>query len=266
MGVDCGGTVAHPAWCPKPSLGRYLNAVGLPAANCQPDPMFDGLDHVELLRHEHSWHTAIGELRELWAAHGDEARTRVAEVQKRYVDRRAAMIVDAVMSVQQDYERKVLPLVARFEETPAAASLEALSELNGVDQTLFNNSPKRTATIVGVAQGLLRYGRERRLDEEQAVPSWARVTDGLEFAHDSEPYVGRVQGIGLALMGYLRLLGGADSIKVDDRVIRRLRQLGFDLGEPPQSRRGLMTCVLAAQEVGMRLGELDQLLWWQVPG
>jgi hypothetical protein len=72
--------------------------------------------------------------------------------------------------------------VERFDQTPSAASLEAPGELEGIDQTLFNNSPKRTTTIVGVARGLLRYGQERGLDDEQAARSWARVTDGLEFA------------------------------------------------------------------------------------
>jgi hypothetical protein len=104
----------------------------------------------------------------------------------------------------------VLPLVARFDQTPAAASLEALAAFEGIDQTLFNNSPKRTVTIVAVALGLRRYGRERGLGDDEAARSWARVTDGLEFAHESDPYVGSAKGIGFALMGYLRLLCGAD--------------------------------------------------------
>ena len=43
--------------------------------------------------------------------------------------------------------------------------------------------------------------------------------------------MGSVSGIGAALMGYLRLLSGADSIKIDGRVTSRLRGLGFDLGK-----------------------------------
>jgi hypothetical protein len=112
---------------------------------------------------------------------------------------------------------------------------------------------------------LLRFGQERGLDDEQAARNWARATDGLEFAHESDPYVGCVKGIGFALMGYLRLLCGADSIKVDGRVVTRLQELGFDLGDPPRPRRGLMICVLAAQQIDIRLGELDQLLWWPPP-
>ena len=130
--------------------------------------------------------------------------------------------------------------------------MKALSELDGIDQTLFNNSPTRTDTIVGVARGLLRYGEERGLDNDDAARSWARVTDGLEFAHESDPYVGRVKGIGFALMGYLRLLCGADAIKVDGRVVARLQELGFDLGEPAQPQRGLMISVLAAQQLDLK--------------
>ena len=136
--------------------------------------MFDDLDPEELLRYEPAWHEAVGRLAALHAAHGEQARVRLAEIQQRYVDRRPAMIVDAVMSVQQDYERVVLPLVERFDQTPAAASLDALARLDGIDQTLFNNSPRRMATIVAVAEGLLRYGRERGLSDEEAARSWAR--------------------------------------------------------------------------------------------
>lgn len=227
--------------------------------------MFDDLDADDLLLHEPSWHEAVGKLQSLRAAHGEQARARLAEVQQRYVNRRPAMVVDAVMSAQQDYEKAVLPLVGAFDQAPAAASLEALGELEGIDETLFNNSPKRTATIVGVARGLRRYGHERGLNDEDAARSWAQATDGLEFAHEADPYVGDVKGIGLALMSYLRLLCGADTIKVDGRVVDRLQELGFDLGNPPEPRRGLMTSVLAAQKIGLGLGELDQLLWWPAP-
>jgi len=226
--------------------------------------VFADLDPEELLRYEPAWHEAVGRLAALHAAHGEQARVRLAEVQQRYVDRRPAMIVDAVMSVQQDYERVVLPLVERFDQTPAAASLDALARLDGIDQTLFNNSPQRTATIVAVAEGLLRYGRQRGLSDEEAARSWARVTDGLEFAHEADPYVGSAKGIAFALMGYLRLLCGADTIKVDGRVTGRLQELGFDVA-PKQPQRGLMVAVLAAHQIGVGLGELDQLLWWPSP-
>ena len=229
--------------------------------------MFDDLDPAELLRHDAGWHEAVARLEALRDQHGEQARARLHEAQQRYVNRRPAMIVDAVMSVQQDYEQVVLPLVARFDRTPAARSLGALAALESIDQAMFNNSPKRTETITGVAEGLLRYGRERGLADEEVARHWARVTDGLEFAHEADPYVGSVSGIGAALMGYLRLRSGADSIKIDGRVTSRLRGLGFDLGEKPQPepRRALISAVLAAQQIGTSLGELDQLLWWPAP-
>lgn len=127
------------------------------------------------------------------------------------------MVVDAVMSVQQDYERSVVPLVKRFERTPVARSFQALSELTGVDSTMFNSSPRRTATIVGGAKGLALFGSERGLDDEAGACRWAEVTAGLEIAPKADPYVGAVSGINVALLGYLRLLSGQDTIKVDGR-------------------------------------------------
>jgi len=138
---------------------------------------------------------------------------------------------------------------------------------SGIDETFFNNSPRRLATVTGVASALARFGRERGLDDEEAVIDWTGASAGLEFAPKADPYCGAVAGVGCALLAYLRMLGGADTRKPDGRVHEALLGLGFDLPPLDVSNRDglgqriLGVALLAAQRIGAP-GELDQLLWW----
>ena len=68
-----------------------------------------------------------------------------------------------------------------------------------------------------------------------------------------------MRGIGPALFAYMRLRSGADTVKVDLRVIRRLRAAGLEV---PDTTSGLVLCQALAAELGIRTAELDKLLWW----
>jgi hypothetical protein len=226
-------------------------------------------DAQDLTRFDGRFNAAVSELEGLWQRRGDDARHRFVEVRSRYAGRRPAMVVDAVMSIQQRYD-VVLKLVERFEQTPAAVSLRALERLDGIDPAFFNNSARRLTTITLVAGALARFGEERGLDDNAAVDAWSRAAAGLEFAPKADPYVGVVPGVGPAVLAYLRLLGGADTLKPDGRVHSALLNLGFDL--PPEDasnrdglgQRILMVGLMAAERIGASPGELDQLLWWAV--
>jgi hypothetical protein len=230
--------------------------------------MLGSPDADQLMRFDQAHQDALRRLHDLWLRRGDEARTRLTDIRGRYVGRRAAMVVDAVMSIQQRYEVAVLPFVERFDKTPAAESLRALADLQGIDERYFNNSPGRLGTVTGVARALVRYGEERGLENEEAVVAWAAASAGLDFAPKTDPYCGVVPGVGCALLAYLRLLGGADTLKPDGRVHAAL--LGFGFALPPlkvTNRDGLGQHILAmglvaAEQIGASPGELDQLLWW----
>jgi hypothetical protein len=216
------------------------------------------------LRATAGWPEAVAKLREMWAIHGDHAKQRAAEIADYHAGRRGLMVVDVVLSNQRRYDRIVTPLLNRWrEEVRQAGGDQSLKWL--VDHPLSSPTyPLRrteSATIANVALGLLRFGSDYGLDEDEACTTWAMSVHGLELAPKLDPYVGAVSGIGPALFAYTRILCGADTIKPDVRVIRELQSLGVALpsGDPIA---GFVVAACMAYELRISLVELDQLLWY----
>jgi len=202
------------------------------------------------------WKTAIANLGDLHLMYGANARTQAAAFGETYYDRIPAMVVDVVTSRQRSYDNRVLPLVQRFEQTPGADSLTALA-YHGSNLPGLRTGEDQTIRMV--ADGLLRCGNHT--SDRHALDSWCAQTVGLELAHNLDPYVGAVHGIGPALFAYLRMRAGADTIKVDVRVKNALRELGFQL--PQNDTSVYLLAQLAARQTSQRLIELDQLLWFK---
>lgn len=206
------------------------------------------------------WPTAIARLGALYEAHGAEAEARAHRYADRYRGRRAAMVFDVVASRQRRYETRVLPMVDRFAQTEAARSLEALVRL-GVGAE-FRLRQGEVETMRGVAEGLLRFGRDHGLEDDETIARrWAEGCGEFEHASSLEPYVGSVRGVGPALLAYLRMRSGADAIKPDLRVRDGLNRLGFTV--PNDVHAILAVATAAARELGISRLVLDQLLWWQ---
>jgi hypothetical protein len=71
-----------------------------------------------------------------------------------------------------------------------------------------------------------------------------------------------VSGLGRpALFAYLRMRAGADALKPDQRVHAAFRTLGYKAPNDPHAM--LMVARGAAEEVGIGLLVLDQLLWFE---
>jgi hypothetical protein len=204
------------------------------------------------------WAEGIDKLRGLNASHGDEARQRANDYAVTYCGQRAAMVFDVVASRQRRYTQRVLPMVELFMQSPAASSLRSLAEHGpGHDHGLRQGEPE---TMQQVAQGFVRYLDRHRLSEEDGVREWALGTSPFEHAPKLEPYIGSVKGMGPALFAYLRMRSGADALKPDLRVRDGLDALGFAV--PNDAHAILVVAHAAAEEVGLALLVLDQLLWW----
>lgn len=204
------------------------------------------------------WGEAIDRLRVLVAEHGDQARQRAQSYASRYQDRRAAMVFDVVASRRRRYTAQVLPMVDRFAETPAAASLADLAHL-GVPPG-FGLMSGEADTMQAIARGLVRFCERHGHDDEGGARSWAAWVAPFEHAPPLDPYVGSVNGIGIALMAYMRMRAGADAIKPDIRVRRSLKRLGFPV--PAGEHALLLVAHAAAREVSLTRLALDQLLWF----
>jgi len=221
-------------------------------------------DELVVRLKEASWPKAMDNLRVLWAEGGQSARDQARQHGQRYRDRRAAMVFDCVMSRQRRYQSVVVPLVEEFVKTPNAASLRVLAEQGPRSQGPNRAYPFRrgdAAAIKAVAGGLVRFCDERHLGEEDGVTRWASEAGPFERNPKGEPYVGAVNGIGIATFAYLRMRCGADAIKPDVRVAAALGSLLFPLGDGSEHA---ILCVAgaAATELGVSRLELDQLLWW----
>jgi len=105
-----------------------------------------------------------------------------------------------------------------------------------------------------LAEALIDFGKSKELtDEEQIVKVWAEDEAASQEVLD-------IKGIGPVLLQYLRMRSGADSLKVDVRVIEELSGLGI----PAHwfTSDGLLElCKEIAKEARCSLLELDQVLW-----
>ncbi|MEV6271253.1 hypothetical protein AB0L64_29100 [Kribbella sp. NPDC051936] len=198
----------------------------------------------------------MGNLRTEFELYGVQARRDAAEYANVYAGRRAVMVFDVVASRRRKYETRVARMVEQYAgDAPTLGSLATDGPGDG-----YGLRDGEGETMRQVAAGLLRFGAERELDDEEAIKSWADSVAEFEHAAKLDPYVGAVKGIGLALFAYLRMRCGADAIKPDVRVRRALVRLGFRV--PGDEHAVLVVCGAAAVELGVSKLVLDQLLWW----
>jgi hypothetical protein len=212
------------------------------------------------MRRQPDWAGAVERLATL----RDECPERVAAAgtyAEVYLGARAAMVFDVVASHRRKYEPTVLNAVALFREAWPDLTLEELAT-DGPREG-FGLPSVRWTTIIEVAQGLVRCRASEadggELDDDQLVHRFATATEPVRFAPRLDPFVGSVSGIGIALFSYLRMQSGADALKPDSRVRNQLSALGFP--SPAGEAALMLVAVAAAEDVGLRRLELDQLLW-----
>lgn len=212
-----------------------------------------------VLRQRPEWSRAIGNLKALADAHGAKAKADAKQYASVYANRRGSMVFDVVASRRRKYTSRVLPTVRRWEDKHSGGSLTALAN-HAPDAKTYGLRPAEPGTMQTIARNLLELTATLNADEDLTCRKWAESVRGLEHAHDLDPVVGAVPGIGPALFAYMRMRCGADAIKPDARVSRALRALGFTVaGE----HSVIVVARATASEVGMNLLELDQLLWNQ---
>jgi hypothetical protein len=214
---------------------------------------------LNVLRRSPEWTVATENLRNLLAEQGNYARRRAESYGRCYQGRRGSMVIDVVTSRRRRYQQRVLPLVRQWEADSEEYTLHWLAE-HEPSPDLYGLRSGEARTITTVARNLADFADGTSLDEDQACRRWADEAAGLEHAPSLDPVIGVVPGIGPALFAYLRMRSGANAIKPDRRVATALCQLGFCW--PKDEHATLVLAHAAADEAGIELLVLDQLLWW----
>jgi hypothetical protein len=118
---------------------------------------------------------------------------------------------------------------------------------------LRNNEAR---TIAEVATFLLSFKTLDAKSDEDTVAAFVLQSDSSE----TRAKCISIKGIGAVLYEYLRLLSGADTIKIDVRVKESLESLGLPVWL--FSEEGLFQiCKILARDSNCSLAELDQALW-----
>ena|SRR5436190_4114179 len=225
------------------------------------NPAHHQASELHVLRARRGWTEATARLHAAWTSGHQAAQEQASEYGRRYEGRRGAMIVDVVASRRRQYETRVQRIVKLWQDFTVDWSMDFLANNRPDDRTLGLRTGEAD-TMAAVAQGLRRYAADHdRGDDEQTCQDWADSVIGLEHAHELDPYVGAVKGIGPALFAYLRMRCGADALKPDVRVRQALDALGYNV--PKTDHATLTVARAAAAELGTSLLVLDQLLWWR---
>lgn len=177
-----------------------------------------------------------------------------------YRDRRGAMVVDVVASRQRNYLKVVVPRIVNVFEAAQAPTLLSLAQ-NPPDYLKLRTG--EVQTMVNVAIELLEFGEHANLkDENEICYNWAMLSSSFE---SEEPNIenlaiAEISGIGPALLEYLRMRSGGNSLKVDVRVKNSLKAIGVPVDYLSDS--GVYAvCQTISTELGISMLELDQILW-----
>ena len=187
-------------------------------------------------------------------------KQRAKKLGTSYTGTRGTMIVDVVGSRQRRYTSYVQPKIIK----PYADQRDgSLKDLAANPPTFLRLRGYEVPGMSAVAQALLDYGHGRGLTDEEAIClSWSALPSihDDKGPHPAVQAVLDVKGIGPALLEYLRMLCGANTLKVDVRVIKSLKAAGVPVHIFTDA--GIYeVCRTIAQELGLSMVELDSLLW-----
>ena len=198
-----------------------------------------------------NWHSAVSQVKSILYSNlkiKEDARNYGTL----YQGKRGLMVVDVVASRQRKYSEYVLPKLLPVYQTKAKDL--SLMSLSAKAPTWMPLRTGEAEVMQLIAQRLREYGKSKGIYEEDALClAWAED----ELAHVD---ILNIKGIGPALLQYLRMRSGANSLKVDVRVIEALKKFGLPV-EWFSPEGLLQLCTELATECNCSLLELDQALW-----
>jgi hypothetical protein len=198
-----------------------------------------------------NWNDAVEQVKRV-LVFDKEVKKKARDYGLIYKNRRGLMVVDVVASRQRKYLEYVVPkLLPQYEAKAADLSLLSLAKKAPIWMPLRTGEAK---VMQSVAKVLLDFGSRGGIEDENDIClAWAEDSSAHSFILD-------IKGIGPALLQYLRMRSGADSVKIDIRVIEELKNLRLPV-EWFTPDGLLQICTELAKEAVCSLVELDQVLW-----
>ena len=143
------------------------------------------------------------------------------------------MVVDAAFtSIGLNYFQAVVPRVMDFRgEFLETGRIRTLKEL-AVESTEGLQGVWRNRRSWGVAKGVAGYLSgiaESGIGEKEALRRWAVEVDLRRWRRDP---IGRIKGVGINTLQYLRMMGGVDTVMPDKIVKRVINGILEEAGEP----------------------------------
>ncbi|GCC10992.1 hypothetical protein IPdc08_01036 [archaeon] len=139
---------------------------------------------------------------------------------KRWNGNAVLMVIDAAFtSIGVNYFTLVVPKVREFRKTylEKFTGFEELSMLY-YDEVAWLWKNKRSWKVAcGIASKLSEIKKIEKVNDLQALSLWA---SGVEIEHWEKDTIGRLNGIGINTLQYLRMMGGVDTA-MPDKIVKR---------------------------------------------
>ena len=182
---------------------------------------------------------AAGQLKDLdgYDRRLERAARRVDEADRERATA-ALMIYESVLSRSGKPASEVREMVRRFKETwedeeEEPLTIPRVSGIMNIEGTewFFDDADLRRMTGRLLGQFQHRVAQYNYVDEAEVLKRWANSYDTRLFIrrriYDTEPVAGVVAGMDLALMQYLRVAAGGNTVVLTENLVRMLLNLGL---------------------------------------
>src|SRR5918998_4534103 len=169
----------------------------------------------------------------------ERAALRVDELAREH-ETAALVIYEAALMKSGRPQEEVREMVRRFRDTfedeedpltiPRVSGLLSVED----DSWFFDDEALRVLTGRLLGQFQHRVAQYNYIDEREVLKRWADGYDTRLFIrrriYETEPIVGVVGGVDLALVQYLRVIAGGNTLAPSENVARTLEALGYEGG------------------------------------
>jgi hypothetical protein len=145
------------------------------------------------------------------------------------------MVVDAAFtSIGLNYFQTVVPKVMEFQneflKTGKIRTLQELAGTEGIEELQRVWKNRRSWRVAREVSAYLAGFKRRGLGEKEALRHWARGVNLRTWRRDP---IGRIKGVGINTLQYLRMMGGVDTVMPDKIVKRVINGILTEAGEKP---------------------------------